>query len=140
MALPRLWHGPTRIRGDEMTEQLTGRELDAALARALGCEVVWIDTWDDEGTPYRQPLVVDVGRVPFYSTDLNAMHEVEAEIERRWLVEQYMTAIEDVYDDRELSDESEYAIVHNYPFWSLTHATAEQRARAALAVLTAGVK
>jgi hypothetical protein len=107
-----------------MSEQLQGRELDAALARALGLEVVWIDTWDDEGTPYRQPLIVDVGRVLDYSTDLNAMHEVEAEIERRGLAERYLTELD------------WQCPLTKFAFWGMTHATAEQRARAALAVLT----
>lgn len=66
--------------------------------------------------------------MPAFSDDLNAMHEVEAEIERRELSERYVSRLFYVIDPTG-------GFVMNER-WSLTHATAEQRAHAALDVLT----
>lgn len=63
--------------------------------------------------------------LPVFVKNLNAMREVEKEIEARGLCEQYLSALEDIAQPATCA------------FWNLVHATAEQRARAALAVLEA---
>jgi hypothetical protein len=114
-----------------MSEQLTGRELDAALARALGYELKDPPPFSNfKGLTWRKPNqgAWCADGVPAFSTDLNAMHEVEAEIERRGLTHEYIAALYEF-------------LGHTYQNllmqWYYAHATAEQRARAALAVLTA---
>lgn len=129
-----------------MSEQLQGRELDAALARALGMTVVpFQDDEDycyaDAGTSFAD--VVSWSPVRAYHDDLNAMRDVEDEIERRGLGEQYAEALievlsypelyytmpgDDVYPEPEI-------YTSFYGAFQVMHATAEQKARAALAVL-----
>lgn len=124
--------------------QLQGRELDAALARALGWEV-------DENRMYPVKgdwvLCSDYRALPYYSLSLNAMHDVEAELERRGLGELYAEALieelsfpELFYDmptENSSGDEGQETYTSFYGVFQVMHATAEQKARAALAVLNA---
>jgi hypothetical protein len=114
------------MENDTMSEQPQGRELDAALARALGTnvEIIGDGSYVKITTKHSIFTMPNRGVIPHYSTDLNAMHEVEAEIERRGVMHLYISTMVDVMD---------YAAdaVCDY-----IHATAEQRARAALAVLS----
>lgn len=109
--------------------ELQGRELDAALARALGWEV-------DENRmyPVKGDWVIcsDYRALPYYSLSLDAMHEVEAEHFRRGkLAREYTKAlIEIAVDPFWQDDDFELA-------YRIHHATAEQKVRAALAVLSA---
>jgi hypothetical protein len=63
-----------------------------------------------------------VDGLPHFYSDLNAMHEVEEQIEGMHFDEMYIEA---------LDEETQYC-----GKWCIAHATAEQRARAAFKVLT----
>jgi hypothetical protein len=124
-----------------MSEQPQGRELDAALAKALGYTVYHYDKdvavrcyyqlwngnddvvkWMNYRESERKTEAEAWDDVPEFSTDLNSMHAVEEQIERMHFDEMYVEA---------LDNETQYC-----GKWGIAHATAEQRARAALAVLT----
>ena len=117
--------------------ELQGRELDAALARALGLKVVKTALDWDSGLNYYIDDVTVPYDVPvrFYHEDLNAMHDVEAELERRGLGEEYANRLAHGADADFASGYDHIIDMANY--YKVAHATAEQKARAALAVLSA---
>ena len=128
--------------------ELQGRELDAALARALGFTLamppaitgVKTETWRYNGAWHLEGL-------PMFHRDLNAMHEVEVDLERRGLGEEYAEALIEELSFPELfydlptengsGDEGQETYTSFYGVFQVIHATAEQKARAALAVLNA---
>lgn len=102
--------------------ELTGRELDAAIAQCLG--------W--------RPAVESC---PKYSTDIAAAFQLQAELERRRLDEKFAVELRnqmdlDLFDRDERGDGGLYVCgVDDRALFSLINATAEQRASAALKVL-----
>lgn len=104
--------------------QLQGRELDRAIAEAIN-------------RPFYKAAS------PEYSKDLNAMHVVEVYIERRGLRPQYARALIESMGLNDKMRVERDALEADPPFfgfdcvWYPAHATAEQKARAALAVLNA---
>lgn len=72
------------------------RKLDAALAEALGYEVLWVD-----GEPRRKHKQVSTWpslTVPRYSTNGNAMLELDKEMRARgWMLEIYFADASDEY-------------------------------------------
>lgn len=113
--------------------ELTGRDIDEALAMALGYEYV--------DAPARLNEVGVLGKLwhspdgkwrldglPVFHRSLNDMHTVESEIERRGLVDDYVRELVQIAAAGKsiLSDLR----------WLTIHATAAQKARAALVVLT----
>lgn len=121
------WAGGRREE-ETMTRQLEGHALDAALARALG----WRNVEIRPGAmgPFVQGfnLMNWHCAVPQWSSSLEAMRSVERELERRGLHHRYTAALEQLIYGEE---------VGAFPpsLFPLVHASAEQRARAALAVL-----
>ena len=73
--------------------------------------------------------------VPDYEVDLNHMHRIEQELERRGKWMPYLEALipkpQPIY-----ADELEMLFGKANTLWALTHATAEQRARAAYQVIS----
>ena len=70
-------------------DQLSDRELDAVVHNAF---VGWRVTLSQEETQ----IALDHEIIPRYSTDANAVREIEAEINRRWLVVEYTNALGDL--------------------------------------------
>ena len=134
-----------------MSEPLSGRALDAKLAEAMGW-TLWenFESGDYEGpddvtvfAPWGDGVGVylpeDHGEESFKfspSTDVSALEPVYEEMERRGLGEQFMYALRDeVFGVRSYGDpKSELYWFSNV--WEMFRATPEQRARAALVVLT----
>lgn len=130
------------------TTQLQGRELDRVLAKTLGCNVISVldgfsicGCRDTEGYTGAHAYYRG-GTLKRYHDDLNAMHDVEAELERRGLRPQYARALIDSMGLNDKMRVERDALEADPPFfgfdcvWYPAHATAEQKARAALAVLS----
>jgi hypothetical protein len=117
-----------------MPEKLTGRELEAALACARGwkrADWSWgkADDWIDPETGSRH-----IGPLR-YSSDLNAMREVEDELKRRGLERKYARALGDLLDFQCGPKPAKWS---GPDLWfDFATAPAELRARAALRVLEA---
>lgn len=99
---------------------MTDSELDALVAeRIMGWKVFAGEP--GQGRPPSRLLSLVLEPIPPYTTDLNACHAMEAELERRGLVHEYIKALCDItrIDGRVSS-------------WRLAHATARQRVVAGL--------
>ena len=116
-----------------MTKQHEPRALDAALAKTLGMPLSCYRDHQNQIQEHLHGHGAD-GRwyacesIPAWSSSLDAMRDVEEELERRGLKAPYVSALEEalgaIAPDR-------------WPEgpWRLIHASAAQRATAALAVL-----
>ena len=131
-----------------MSEPLSGRALDAKLAEAMGW-TLWenFESGDYEGpddvtvfAPWGDGVGVylpeDHGEESFKfspSTDVSALEPVYEEIERRGLGEDYIRELRETV----LGTRGAWNAAISYKgMWSMWRATPEQRARAALSVLT----
>lgn len=150
-------------------ESLQGRELDAAVAELMGW--VWLaveggqaiivppdyksgryGTWlfnlalCDSKTPrYSEWTCASNYTLPRYSQSLDLFREVENEIERRGLTEQYVEALSEIvapdcigiYSSAIEIDTHHGMDGHKF-VWLLVHASPEQKARAALKAVSGG--
>jgi len=145
------------------TNELTGRELDAAIAIVMGAEwrilkhpnepnpttalampgsfyfinPHWRKAEPDEVNIVRDSY--DAGGIPHYSTDIAAAFELQAELEQRGLGPQYAEVLDEGMGCSLIGLEGKVledgVFVEYSDVFRLISATAEQRARAALKVL-----
>ena len=96
------------------------REMAEAVARWMG----WKQRDGDPHLPWRNPSGMPAYRLPNFASSLDAMREVEDEIERRGLDVKYMEHLVGVLGKDRLVGE-----------WEILRATAAQRLEAAARVI-----
>lgn len=131
------------------TEQLTGRELDAEVGRKLfdlkifrpsevkGANGECFDMDDYYYIPSKKPPrthMIDARPVPAFSSDMYAAHLMEERIKELGLAEKYAEALKHVLNlDTSLS--MGCYLVDRVDVFAIAHASAAERARAAMRVL-----
>jgi hypothetical protein len=114
----------------ESTKELSGEELDRAVAeRVMGNTLP--EVWSDPtvGPSHGDPGGYRIGVRP-YSSSIEAAMQVEDRIAELGLKTRYVLELAKIVDSRGSRDDKIMSL-----WWALVHASAEQRCRAALAVI-----
>lgn len=128
-------------------KEMTGRELDAAVAKVMGWR--WVLTDDHPCCVFMSPVdqqksggrILDgptdsvglgLSDVPAYSTDHAAAYEMEAELERRGMASKYADNLYEIVADEKVDDWRWNQSADMY--FAIAHASPLNRCRAALAV------
>ena len=115
-----------------MPDELSGRELDAAIDRQVfGIAIAW--EGGKNRSAYPQPPIPVSGSCPRYSESIGAAMQVENRIAELGKQGDYIAALWDVIGaDRSVNF---WTASNTRAFWLCVHATPEQRCRAALRCL-----
>lgn len=111
--------------------ELSARERDARVARALG----WVDFWEGEGfimayPPNEQAMGIEAERVPIppFTTDHNAAQQAISEAERLGLQRPYIVQLMEVLDAVPFDDD--------LWVWQAICASPDQKCEAVVTVLS----